>query len=317
MPSKTVNLLNTKLLITYLMRGQSAIISTVLLSGIILAIVTATFVWGQPLVQKTTDKVKIDTMVDDLTLIKDKIEHTQQTGSPSVVNLNIQDATYYVLPDENAVMIKTTTLIPVITSYTYIPISYTELAYETELTDVDTSQTITGVSTPPGYDGGDIHFGNVTLEGTLYNVTVYVTDNTVYDHVCIYQGADVNDLNTECDEELGSIDKTGTEFTISWISSDGTEVIISGGEKENTGILGTDPPGIIAGKSQPVSNQQHVTLRLAYRALKDANNRNYKTFIECSTGCRASSGVQRLRIERSRVERTTNSTYYYVKVYFE
>ncbi|MBD3311929.1 hypothetical protein GF352_00515 [archaeon] len=299
------------------MRGQSAIISTVLLSGIILAIVSATFIWGQPLVQKTTDKVKIDTIVDDLTLIKDNIEHTQQTGSPSVVNLNIQDATYHIMPDENGIVVRTTTLIPVITSYTYIPISYTELAYETELTDVDTSQTITGVSTPPGYDGGDIHFGNVTLEGTLYNVTVYVTDNTVYDHVCIYQGSDISDLNTECAEELGSINKAGTDFTISWVNSDGNEVIISGGEKENIGILGSDPAGIIAGKSQPVSNQQQVSLKLAYRSLKDANNRNYKTFIECSVGCRATTGVHRLRIERTRVERTSNNTYYYVKAYFE
>lgn len=299
------------------MRGQSAIISTVLLSGIILAIVSATFIWGQPLVQKTTDKVKIDTIVDDLTLIKDKIEHTQQTGSPSVVNLNIQDATYHILPDENGIIVRTTTLIPVITSYTYIPISYTELAYETELTDVDTSQTVTGVSTPPGYDGGDIHFGNVTLEGALYNVTVYVTDNTVYDHVCIYQGSDISDLDAECSEELGSINKAGTDFTISWVNSDGNEVIISGGEKENIGILGSDPAGIIAGKSQPISNQQQVSLKLSYRSLKDANNRNYKTFIECSVGCRATTGVHRLRIERTRVERTSNNTYYYVKAYFE
>jgi hypothetical protein len=299
------------------MRSQSAIISTVLISGIILAIVTATYVWGQPLVQKTTDKVKIDSVIDDLTLIKDKIDHTQQTGSPSVITLNIQDANYQISESDNAIIIKTNTLIPIIASYSYVPISYTELAYEKELTDINTSDTITGVLTPDGYDGGTIHYGTISLQGTPYNVTVYNTSNTVYDHVCIYEGSDISSLDDDCAEELNSISKAGIDYTISWINNRGVEVIVSGGEKENIGILGTDPGGIISGKSQPVSSEQHVTIKLSYRALKDANNRKYKTFIECATGCKAGTGVKTLRIERSRVERTSNATYYYINTYFE
>jgi len=298
-------------------RAQTAIISTILLSGIILSIVTATYVWGMPLVQKTTDKIKVDVIIDNLDMIKEKIDHTQQTGSPSVINLNIQDSTYTISETDNSVIIKTTTLIPVITSYTYVPISYTELAYETLLTDINTSQTITGVTTPIGYDGGLIQFGNVTLSGTLYNVTVYNTSNTVFDHVCIYVGEDISDTATECDEELGEITKGGIDYTISWVSNLGTEVILSGGEKENIGVLGTDPSGVVAGKSQPVSKQQHISIKLSYRGLKDATGRTYKTFIQCSAGCRAGTGIKKLRIERERVVRTSNETYYYVKTYFE
>jgi len=300
------------------MRGQSAIISTVLISGIILSIVTATYIWGQPLVQKTTDKVKIDSITSDLELIKENIDHTQKTGSPTSVTLNIQDATYSISESDNAIYVKTTTLIPVVTSYTYVPISYTELAYETELTDINTSDTITGlINLPEDYDGGVIHFGNVTLESQYYNITVYNTSNTVYDHVCIYQGVDVSDTETDCSEELGTINKNGVEFTVSWIDDDGTEVILSGGEKENFGVLGSDPGGIISGKSQPVSQQQQVSIRLSYRGLKDATGRTYKTYVTCETGCRATDGIHKMRIERSRVERTTDTTNYYVNVYFE
>ncbi|MFA5405801.1 MAG: hypothetical protein WC307_00380 [Candidatus Nanoarchaeia archaeon] len=300
------------------MRGQSAIISTILLSGIILSIVTATYIWGQPLIQKTTDKIKIDKIIDDLTIIYERLDHTQQTGSPSEVTLNVQEATYQISQEDNAILVKATTLIPVITSFSYVPISYTELAYETMLTDVNTSRTITDlVNTPTGYDEGTIHFGNVTLNGTVYNITVYNTSNTIFDHVCLYQGIDVTNTTTECAEELSSIKKGLIDYTVSWIDDTGIEVILSGGEEENIGVLGTDPAGIISGKSQPVSNEQHVTIKLSYRGLRDSTGRTYKTYIECSQGCRTGTGITTLRIERTRVERTTNSTNYYVNAYFE
>ncbi len=300
------------------MRGQSSVISTVLLSGIILAIVTATFVWGQPLVQKTTDKAKIDSMINDLNIIKDKISHTQQTGSPSVITLNINDATYRISQSDNSFLIKTNTLIPIITSYTYIPIDYTELAYETGLIDINTSDTNDSViSTPNGYDGGVIHFGNISINDEDYNVSVYNTSNTVFDHVCIFNDSDINDLSSDCAEELGTIYKKGVEYTVSWVDDDGVEVILSGGEKENIGVLGTDPAGVISGKSQPISGKQHVSIKLSYRGLKDVTGHTYKTIIRCSSNCRASDGVKRLRIERDRVERSANETNYYIKMYFE
>lgn len=301
------------------MRAQTAIISTILLSGVILAIVTATYVWGQPLVQKTTDKIKIDSIVNDLTTIKNRIEHTQQTGSPSEVTLNIQDANYQISPDENGIIVKATTLIPVITSYAYIPMDYTELAYETRLTDINTSLTGSTTTKPSGYVNGDIiHTGEVNLSNTNYHVSVYNTSegNTIYDIVCIHVGEDIIP-NTDCAKELGFINKNGIDYSISWIDDNGAEVIISGDQKENIGILGTDPSGVISGKSQPVSRTQQVTIKLSYRGLKDANDRVYKTFIECATGCRASEGIKTLKIERTKVDRTSNSTNYYLKVYFE
>jgi len=301
------------------MKAQSAIISTVLLSGVILAIVTATYVWGQPLVQKTTDKIKIDSIVNDLTTIKNRIEHTQQTGSPSEVTLNIQNANYQISQDENGVIVKTTTLIPVITSYVYIPMDYTELAYETRLTDISTTLTGSTATKPTGYVNGDIiHTGEVNLSSNSYHVSVYNTSdgNTIYDQICIHSGEDIIP-STDCAKELGFINKNGIDYSVSWIDDNGIEAILSGDQKENIGILGTDPSGVISGKSQPVSRTQQVTIKLSYRGLQDANDRVYKTFIECETGCRASEGIKTLKIERTKVDRTSNSTNYYLKVYFE
>ncbi len=300
------------------MKAQSTVVSTVLLSGIILAIVTATFVWGQPLVQKTTDKIKVDSLTNDLSTIKDKIDHTQQTGSPSVVTLNIKDATFRISQDDNSIIVKTTTLIPVIASYNFVPLDYTELAYETKLTDVNTSfLNTTVVSVPDGYDGGDIHFGNATLGSKDYNITVYNKSSTVYNYACIYEGSDISDMDSQCAEELGTINVEGTNYVVSWIKSDGKEVIISGGEEENVGVLGVDPAGIISGKSLPVSGNQHITLKLSYRKLRDSSGHFYKTFLQCSSGCRTGAGIKKLIIERDRVERTENETNYYIKLHFE
>ncbi len=298
------------------MKSQSTIISTLLISGIILSIITATYVWGQPLIQKTTDKIKVDKYIEDLNLIKDKIDYTQKTGSPSEVLLNIRDASVQIKPNENSIIIKTSTRIPIISSFSYIPISYYELAYETNLIDVNTSEEGYTTNNPPGTTG-IIHKGNITLENVLYNLTVYNTTNSdKYDYVCIYQGSDVNNVDDDCTPELGEINKNGVIYTVSWISDDGTEVIISGGIKENIGLLGIDPAGIISGKSQPTGNGYSIILKLSYRGLKDKNNHIYKTIIQCDSGCSAGTGVQKLRIEKAKTERLENQTLYYISVFF-
>ena len=138
--------------------------------------------------------------------------------------------------------------------------------------------------------------------------------SSVYDYACIYQGS--SPVASDCGPELSSITKD-IEYTLSWISTDGKEAIISGGLRENVGVLGTDPAGIIVGKSQPVGNAQQVTIELAYRSLRDAAGRTYKTYIFCETGCRAGTGIKRLTIERTNIERTSNSTNYYITLRFE
>ncbi len=298
------------------MKAQSAIISTILLSSIILSIVTATFIWGQPLVQKTTDKIKIDTLTEMLKTIKNGIDNAQQTGSPSQVQLDISGATVIIKPDDNAIAVKTKTTIPIITSYTFVPLSYTELPFENELIDINTSHiNSTPVFTPEDYVAGtDIRFGNVTLENEIYNVTTFYTGAS-YDVACFYQGQYAT--QDECVDEGQDFVKNDTTYTLSWISSDGTEVILIGPEVENLGVLGTDPGGIIIGKSLPISGVQNVELRLAYRGLIDASGRVTKTVLQCTRGCRTGEGRKKLKISLDRVERTENATYFYVNLQFE
>lgn len=298
------------------MKAQSAIISTILLSSIILSIVTATFIWGQPLVQKTTDKIKIDSFTEMLETIKNAIDNAQQTGSPSQLRLDISDATIIIEPDNNAVAIKTKTVIPIITSFIFVPISYTELPFENELIDVDASEeNLTPVFMPQGYSiGTTIHYGNTTLASEVYNITSFYTGSD-YDTICIYQ--EQYAIQDDCIEEGESLTKNSINYILSWINSGGTEVILTGPEIENHGVLGTDPGGIIIGKSTPVSRIQHIELRLAYRGLIDASGRMTKTIIQCSRGCRTGDGSKTLRVTRDKIDRTENTTYFYIKLKFE
>ncbi len=300
------------------MKAQSAIISTVLLSGIILSIVAATYIWGQPLVQKTTDKIKIDALTEMLETIKNGIDNAQQSGSPSQLQLDISDAVVAIKPSINAVSIETTTIIPIITSYTYVPISYTELPSESELIDVNTTETNTTTTyTPTNYVvGTDIHFGNVTLNTTVYNVTTYnISPSGTYDVACIYEGQEAE--ASECITEGQTLTMGVNDYTLSWLDSEGTEVILTGPEVETLGVLGTDPAGIIIGKSTPVSRTQHIELRLVYRGLIDAEGRETKTILQCTSGCRTGEGRKILRVSRDRIERTENITYFYINLKFE
>lgn len=298
------------------MKSQSAIISTVLLSGIILAIVAATYIWGQPLVQKTTDKIKVDTLTELLENIKNSVDNAQQSGSPAQMQLDITDANIVIEEANNGVKIETRTTIPIITSFTYVPISYTELPFENELIDVNTSGiNVTPTYTPSEYTiGTTIHFGSTTLRSSVYNVTTYYTGDA-FDIACIYQGQSAT--SADCISEGGSVTKNSIGYTLSWINALGTEIILTGPQSENVGVLGTDPGGIIVGRSTPVSRLQQVELSLIYRGLVDSSGRITKTVIECASGCRSGEGRKILRISRDRVERLENITYFYIKMQFE
>ncbi len=296
------------------MKNQSSIISTIILSGIILAIVSATFIWGQPLVQKSTDKIKVNTIINNLKTIDDKIVYTQQTGSSSVVSLNIDGATYRISPNDNSIIVKTETLIPIITSYSFIPIGYSELAYEPELISINTSNTNQSIISGPSKYYGEIKFGNKSINGVNYNFSVYNTSDK-YDYLCMFNGSDINSTDSDCAEELNSITKNGIKYTIAFISYDGKEVVLSGSFIENIGLLGSDPSGIISGKNLPTRDKQFVTLKLSYRGLKDANNNYYKIILECDANC-LTSNSKKLIITRDRIERTSNATYYYIRLHF-
>lgn len=297
------------------MRSQSTIISTILISGLVLSIVTAAYLWAQPLIQKTSDKSRLDTLINLLKTVKQEIDHVQQTGSSSELIVNLQGADMQVLTYDNAVAIKTNVYVPIITSFTWAPISYTQLPTDRKLFFINTSLINTSeVYLPVGYVYGSlIHFGNTSPYGIEYNLTVY--NRGVYDYVCIYQGS--SPLASDCNEVTKDINKNDANYTISWISDDGTQVILSGLEEENKGLFGIDPAGIIIGKGFPITNIQHVELRLVYRGLIDESGHEYKTIINCSSSCRTSEGAAKLKIKRSSIEQGINATNFYILLSFE
>jgi len=296
-------------------KAQSTIISTILLSGLVLSIVITAYLWAQPLIQKTSDKTRVDSLINSLKTIKQEIDHVQQTGSPSEVSINLQGALIQVLPGDNSVSIKTEVYIPIITSFAWIPIGYTELPVDNKLFFANTSDSNkTAVYLPDGYvPGSTIHFGNITPYSINYNLTVY--NRGSYDYVCIYQGD--GPVQSDCASINKEVIKDDANYIISWISDNGEQVILSGLEEENKGLFGLDPGGIIIGKGFPVTNVEHIELRLTYRTLVDELGREYKTILNCTSSCRTGEGLSKLRIRRARVEQGINVTNFYIFLSFE
>lgn len=244
------------------------------------------------------------------------IDHVRNTGSSLEVTLEFVSDNIIINPEDNAIIFRTETLVPIIGSYDWVPVSSNELPLDNQLIHVNTSFINNTPVFNPGGQTGDIHIGNTSPNNTLYNVTIYLmgSKGSSYDYACMY--AEPGSIN-DCDYENNTITKNGIDYKIEWIDESGNEIIFSGPKVEKYGALGVDPAGVVIGKSQSISDKQHVELRLVYRGLIDSSGRIHKTYITCSRNCQASAGRRTLMIRRDRVERTSNFTNFYIDLSFD
>lgn len=294
-------------------KGQTIIITAVLLTAITLSVVTLTYIWGQPLIQKSTEQTNIDRIISKLDELNSAIEYVSDTGSPRTVRFQLGDETLQIRESENAVSYRLTTLIPIFSSIEWNPINSYENSIKKEIIGANTSKT-SSFWTPFGASG-DTHYSNITLEDQEYNITVYKVNNTVYNYACLWQTT-INPQN--CGFAGESLRAEGINYLVSWINESGEEVVLQGKETENIGLLGTDPAGIIAGRTIAIGeNERIVRIRLSYRGLIDNSGVIQRIKLNCDRSCLTGQGMHTLRIERSNINITSNETNINLNLWFE
>jgi len=295
-------------------KSQVMILGAVLISGIVMAVVSATVMWGKPLIDKTTDKVHVTEIINKIAEIDRIVRHVAKTESSGSVDLTLENDERITIVGRELVY-KTVTRVPVIASAEWVPLNV--LPFQKEIFSVNTSN-ICGNC--PGYNShsGTIYYGSQELEGTTYYLRVYDgNEDGEYETVCFVTSLTAEPKSGACIKENQKYKPSLVRYDIRFIDTGGTEVIFLGNETENIGILGKDEAGIVIGKTMPGKTANEVMIKLVYRGLLDRQGITHEYILDCDKNCVASKGRHKLRITFNRIEQTTEVTKIYINLEFE
>ena len=260
--------------------AQSPAASMILMTGIVLAMITATYNWGAPVLEKSQTNSKIVNAQDVMSLIKHRIGESALSGEQKSFSVTL-DGTLEVVPTKNAIIYSVSTEGLGIGSLSYISLdtSFDAFQYEAHAVDAGTG-------------------GTVTLDGTGYSVGGCAVDDVVnIDGVPHNSGSALADPNYVLDH----VDCTGL--------FDGLTVI-TGPEEEVVGLLGTDAAGVVMAKTIDMGGAYMNRMRLTYRELDDVTTlEGYKTVIHSGGSSMVSSGEHTITIRRENVERIPSGSH--------
>lgn len=273
-------------------KGQSTIIEVGLITGIIIAVVTATVIWGRPLIEKSTDKAHIDNVIAKMKEVDSAVRYVGNSRSSLRVNLGL-DSGEEIRVRDGTVLWETSTRIPIIAVNYWVPLSGNQLPTKKNLTNINTTTTCTDCPTLTGYQNPQK--GTGVFNNTEYQITVYnSTSQGAYTLLCMNNTDLVRD--SDCATQFNTITKNGVEYTVGSIQTDGSSAVIMGEDIDNVGVVGRDPAGVVIGKSVPSGDYQEVLIKLDYRPLKDNLGRKISYVLECDSNCEAGQGEHSLNI---------------------
>jgi len=304
-------------------KSQTSVISTVLITGIVITVVTLTYIWGKPLLQKNMDNAKINSIINMLKQIDRAIQDVADTTSPNQLKIELSaDESLSVNPDGELIF-KTITSVPLVTTYDWGPINHVELPYTDEQYTISFSNTNSSVAQSCDGVTDGIYVTTQTLthnDGTsqTYNITLYNTTATSgYDYLCITGNYDSFTCADNCGYENDTITKLSTGFLVYWINASGDIASIKGRRIEKVGELGTeDPAGVIIAKSSAARDHYMVTFKLIYRPLQDPATGNlHEIKLNCERDCYVGEGQHTVYITTTEQPTGSFSTNeYYINI---
>lgn len=279
-------------------KAQGAIVGTVLISSIIIGIVSVSYLWGKPLIDKSTDKVRINSLISIMKNIEGSIESVTQGGSRTI-NLGLESNEEFRV-ESNKITLITHTSVPIITTLNWAPLNTYELPFRENLYRANTNKSCNTTNAgcvcedEPGYND-NVTFNTINISNTSYTVCNY-NGSEGYNYTCI------NNSLSECGGEESKIRWLGIEII------NKNETILSGNETNISGTLGEDTSGILMAKTTPTGNKQEVRFRIRFRPLINKQGRKFIINPTCEDNCVVRGGDHRIEIRKKKTDKKVNST---------
>lgn len=291
-------------------QAQSTILGVVILTGLILSVVSISYLWGQPLVEKSMDKNNVNLLIDNLKEINDLIIYTVNSGSNTISKLNLNGDSFLIDEINNRLVIKTEATIPVINTIKEVPINTYELPRVREsLTFNMTGNELVTLTPLTGYYA-DVKLINRTFGNRVYNISLHNnTETDLYDKICIWQNVLTE---SDCVQVGETIRIELVTYEIMGILDSGELAFAYGKYIENQGIKGIDVSGIISSRGIDLVNKEDISLYLTYRTLVDSDGRRYKIVLNCFNNCQVSNVNKELVISLDSVSANATDVISYV-----
>jgi len=290
---------------------QSSVLAIIILMGIIISLVSVTYIWAGPLISKNIDKSSVEKAMDFMTALNDDILYVASTGASRALSVNLGQASLVIDSSNNQVVVEMSSSVQMINSVAQVPLNFAELAMKSENFNINASLTDTNTIIS-GYESTS-HYTNFTLAGSEYNASLFNSSAThVFDLLCLWNTT-VTEAN-DCAQLNESISKNGTAYEVTYINESGSTASFIGGLIENKGVFSLEPAGIISAKGFSVSDKEYITLYLTYRALTSSENVDFKIILDCLNNCAFTNENKNLIISRTNIERESGSVNTYINI---
>ncbi len=148
-------------------KGQVGVVTAVLLAGIIISGVTASLMWGLPLLEKEQDVRILEDSLDQMNVLAESIEEIALSGGSTTVNFEIDKGSLIINEDENMIEYGVTTDAAYVSKDDWAPLNQREVRG----LDFEGSQTVNdsesyGVS---GTDKPGVILGLADYRGEEFN----------------------------------------------------------------------------------------------------------------------------------------------------
>lgn len=270
-------------------KGQTQIISVVLIMGLAVGVIGASYMWGKPLIDKSQAGTTITNAEKTMDLIKTTIDDVAKTGGQKKKQIQIE-GTLKVSESENAIVYTLTGAKAAIASSQWISINDDVPPKSMETYAVDATNP--SDSTP--IDCGDC----------IMNAPCGPPENIVITGTC----AAVGTYNTG-----DSFDCNSKRYTVDHIDCAGTLdgfAVLTGPENELPGLVGTNNAGVLIAKSIPLGNEFMTEYKLIYRELIDPTSKEgMKIIIKTQGNSQISSGQHMITVMRGTTDSDSGASY--------
>ncbi len=246
-------------------KAQSQVLSIILISGILITVIGATYMWGVPLIEKGQTSSDNELAKSFMVMLKEKIDDVSKTGEQRTLSVKLNGNLE--LNDDNSLVYTIVTRGLNIATTAWVPLAGGMSPVQEDMAAVaasggsgtvnindDVTCTMTSDCGPPEKvilsDCTDPSIGG-TPPGTSYPEKSTFTLNSE-----IYKIHHIDCASPGDDDYI-----------------DGQALII-GPEREKVGIIGIDEPGVVIARSEPAGDKFKTIYRLVYRELDDISSPN-------------------------------------------
>ncbi len=235
-------------------KAQSQVLSIILITGVLVAVVGASYMWGVPLIEKGRTSSDNEIAESLMVMLKEKIDDVAETGEQRTVSVDLTGDLE--LTDDNSLRYTIETRGLNIASTAWVPLVGGTSPVQEDMVAVTA-------------DGGS---ATVNIND---DVTCTMTSNcgTIKVDLTACTGGFAGGTKSEGE----TYDINGESYLVHHIDCVGNiddQALIVGPEREKVGITGIDEGGVVIARSMPAGDRFKTTYRLAYRELDDISSPN-------------------------------------------